>query len=181
MITPENPRALTADDLIALRAADSVTWHIGPTVGEHTTDRETTCTASLRERHASLTPRILTAGEQRALRLDSDGFERRRSIPCDGRVMSWAVRYPGTKAWTGYAHVTSGDEAWPTVAASLKVGDVLTLKITADCQTGALTDAGFAVDTAYLKVARGKRDLTFELDTRVARADQSVNRMVTPA
>jgi hypothetical protein len=173
---PENPRQTdpdntrrpeTADDergllyisdLQALRRADSVVFHL---TGDGT--------AYIDAHLSTVThpePRIFTATEQR-LFPDIDGSDRRRRIP----VTAGIVGFDDKRRWheqglpdataSAMIHVARLDELWRSIAAFLRVGDVVSLHWWASNNNGYITQAGLHRDELRLVIRRGRRRWAF--------------------
>ncbi len=169
----QNPRGLLyISDVQALQRADRVSFHYHDGQGYL---------------HADLTtwplpePRIFTAKEQR-LFPDSDDVDRRRCIDVDASIVGfdderqWHERaLPGARAFH-MIHTARLDEVWRSIAAFLRVGDVIALHWRADNNTDYLTAAGLHRDELRIGVLRGQRRWQFLVDITVSTRNA---RMVT--
>jgi hypothetical protein len=181
----ENPRGLLfISDLQALRRAD--------TIRVHATDGVGVIDASLTTL-AGDQPRIYTATEQR-LFPEPVGHGRRRRIAVDADIAGFDTQrrwhdhqLPGATA-TAVIDGAQLHEVWRSVAAFLRVGDIVRLRwhtaintaVNPGTNTGTGTDrlasAGLHRDELLIEVRRGKRTWTFLLDVAVG---PSSRRMVT--
>jgi hypothetical protein len=155
---------LYISDVQALQRAETVSFHTGHDMAAWI--------------HASLTapafgePRIYTATEQR-LFPDADNLDRRRRIAVAADIVGydeqrrWHERHlPGAAAFAmiGAARF---DDVWRSVAAFLRIGDVIGLHWRADNNTDRLTELGLHRDELSIAVNRGKRRWMFLLDVQV--------------
>ncbi len=147
----------------ALRRADTVCFHAAEGGGVI----DVTLTALARG-HA----RIYTAKEQ-GLFPDAVGPDRRRRIEVAADIAGFDTarrwhdhQLPGATAATtiGGARL---HEVWRSVAAFLRVGDVVRLRWHADVTTDQLTSRGVHRDDLLLEIGRGARLWTFLLDVAV--------------
>ncbi len=163
---------LYISDVQALQRADRVSFH---------------CHQEQGYIHADLTtwplsePRIYTPKEQR-LFPDADGVDRRRRIEADTSIVGfdhtrrWHERaLPGASALYTI-HAARLDDVWRSIAAFLRVGDVITLRWRADNNTDHLTAACLHRDELRLGIVRGQRRWQFLVDIDVATQN---SRMVT--
>lgn len=163
---------LSADDVRALRTADTVSFHYYDGRGyiQLTIDGE-----------RSGTLRVLSVADQRAFpqRVDMSA-ERRRMIDVTTEILGY-----GADGWTGWSHETEPraaafemvhaaqySDVWTTLASLIRKGDRLTLKWTADNNTDITRNAGLHSDHLQLIIVRGDARLTFNLVTAV-RLDNS--------
>jgi len=168
----DQPRGLLyISDVQALRRAETVSFYAGDSIGVI---------------HADLDgddQRIYTAKQQQ-LFPDAVYRYRRRLIEVAATIAGfdtdrrWHEHHlPGATAFA----VIGGapfDEVWRSVAAFLRVGDVLRLRWRADNNTDQLIARGLHRDELHVLVRRGKRVWTFLLDVAVRPSDA---RMVTAA
>jgi hypothetical protein len=171
----ENPRGLLfISDVQALRRADTVRVHAADGVG--VIDASLTTLAGDQ-------PRIYSATEQR-LFPDTDGQARRRRIAVAADIAGFDTirrwhdhQLPGATATTvlGCAQL---HEVWRSVAAFLRVGDIVRLRWHAGIETDRLTAYGLYRDELLIEVRRGKQTWTFLLDVAVGPSNL---RMVTAA
>lgn len=163
-------QTLTAEDLKALRRADSVSFH-------HRQD-ETYLVASLRSLSE---PRVYTAAEQRLFPNTDLGGDRTRRIDVSGRVQAYdrsTVRR-AVDGGSAFAMVHSGqyNDVWRTITSLLKAGDDLHLDFTGDKFANQYSrTAGLHLDVLSLVVRRGPTRLVFTLD--VAACPDNTARMV---
>lgn len=172
----ENPRGLLfISDVQALRRADAVRVHAAAGVG--LIDASLTALAG--------EPRIYTATEQR-LFPDTDGLARRRRIAVAADIAGfdnqrrWHDHHlPGATATTVFG-CAQLHEVWRSVAAFLRVGDIVRLRWHASTNTGTDTDrltaGGLHRDELHIEVRRGRRTWTFLLAVTVGPSNL---RMVT--
>jgi len=160
----ENPCGLLfISDVQALRRADIVSLHHRGGHG-HIRAGLTTWPATGQ--------RIFTATEQRLFPDPQDGDRYRRitaatAVAGFDHSRRWHEQdLPGATA-TSVIHAARLDDDWCTLAAWLRVGDVLTLHWRADNNTQNLADAGLHRDELRIGVRRGKRRFTFLLDVAV--------------
>lgn len=157
---------LSADDLRALRTADTVSFHyydgrgyIQLTINDSANDA-----------------RILSATEQRAFPQGVDMSAARRRI-IDVSTDMHGYGSDGWSSWNastepraaGFAMVSSAQysEVWRTLASILRKGDRLTLQWVADNNTDNIRSANLHSDHLKLSVQRGETRLTFNLMTSV--------------
>jgi hypothetical protein len=117
-------------------------------------------------------PRIYTARQQR-LYPDADQRDRRRRIV----VAAGICGYDATRRWhehhlpgaTAFTLIDAAqlDEVWRSVAAFLRVGDVIRLHWRADNPADALRDPELHRDELRIAVRRGARRWMFLLDVQV--------------
>lgn len=160
----DNPRGLLfISDVQALRRADTVCFLAAEGGGVI----DVTLTPLARG-HA----RIYTAKEQ-GLFPDAVGPDRRRRIEVAADIAGFDTAHrwhdhqlPGATAATtiGGARL---HEVWRSVAAFLRVGDVVRLRWHADVTTDQLTSRGVHRDDLLLEIGRGARLWTFLLDVAV--------------
>ncbi|WP_432830858.1 hypothetical protein [Dactylosporangium sp. CA-092794] len=161
---PGSVGQLDPNDVLALRAADTITFH--------------TNAASVARIDAGLSsaafaqPRIYTSRQQR-LFPDGDRLDRRRRIQVGGAIAGfddvrrWREHdLPGAAALAVFdaAHL---HEVWRSIAALLRPGDVLRLHWRADDSSDALTDPALHRDELRLGVTRGARRWLFLLAVHV--------------
>ena len=163
---------LYISDVQALQRADRVSFHVENGHG-HLDALLTTWPFA--------EPRIYTPKEQR-LFPDGDTVDRRRRIEVDATIVGfdehrqWHERsLPGTNA-CHTIHPARLDEVWRSVAAFLRVGDVIAVHWRADANTDHLTAAGLHRDELRIGVRRGKRRFEFLLAVSVSTPN---TRMVT--
>jgi hypothetical protein len=162
----ENPRGLLfISDVQALRRADTVRVHAADGIG--VIDASLTTLAGDQ-------PRIYSATEQR-LFPDPDGQTRRRRI----EVAADIAGFDTTRRWhdhqlpdataTAVFDCVQLHEVWRSVAAFLRVGDIVRLRWHAGTgtDTDRLTAVGLHRDELFIEVRRGKRMWTFLLDVAV--------------
>ena len=177
----ENPCGLLfISDVQALRRADTVRVHAADGVG--IIDASLTTLAGDQ-------PRIYSATEQR-LFPEPVGHQRRRRIPVAADIAGFDThrRWHDHQLPTATATAVIGSaqlhEVWRSVAAFLRVGDIVRLRWHAGTNTGIdtdtdrLTGAGLHRDELLIEVRRGKRTWTFLLDVAVG---PSSLRMITAA
>jgi hypothetical protein len=164
---------LSSSDVHALRRADSVCFHTLPD-GNARID-------ALLTTWAHPHPRIFTTAEQR-LFPEPDHSDRRHRIPVTGAIVGfnqeghWYER--GLPDATAFAmvHAARLDDIWRTIAAFLRVGDVLTLRWRASNSNQYLREAGLHRDELRLVIRRGQRDWTFLVD--IATGPDNTARMI---
>jgi hypothetical protein len=168
---------LDDDAVAALRCCDAVDFH-------HT--------KAVRFIRATLdaipSSRVYTSREQRLFPevRDTGAGDRARIIPVVSSVHGFSERNDG-ETWTrdeardvtcsaliSSAHL---NPLWPTLAATIRRGDVLHLLWTANDDTELLRSAGLRQDYLRLRVIRGERELTFGVIDQVGPAN-SVMRMI---
>lgn len=146
MTTTERADVLAADDVAALRAADSVTFHL-------TYDDEAhACIRAWLKPDVTSESRIYTAREQRL-------FPSVGGILDDTRVREIDTGYAFINYGRGnissaFACVLSAksDDTWPTIARELRTGDRVTLYWKADNNNGTLTEAGLHMDVLHIRL-----------------------------
>lgn len=152
---PDLSVKLSADDITALRTADSVTFHLN--IGF---DSRYYSGIRCIERDFTGEPRIYSAKEQRVFPV-ADGLERRRHITVpmntaggyDERGGSYAAGN-GSQCFEMLSSSKYSD-TWQTIAGLLKIGDEIRLKWTADYGSSPVTrEAGVHVDQLLLMVQR---------------------------
>jgi hypothetical protein len=165
---------LNVGDVHALRRAEQVSLHAADGVG--VIDASLT-TVSGDE------PRTYTATEQR-LFSDGIGPDRRRRIEVAADVAGFDTdrrwhdhQLPGATA-SAILGSAQFHDVWRSVAAFLRVGDLLRLRWHAGNNTDELTACGLHRDDLRIELQRGARLWTFLLDVSVCAHDA---RMVTPA
>lgn len=171
----ENPRGLLSiSDVQALRRAEAVAFAAADGVG--LIDASLTTLAGDE-------PRIYTATQQR-LFPDAVGRNRRRRIEVAADIAGFDVgrrwhdhQLPGATASATIGGAQFHD-VWRSVAAFLRVGDVVRLRWQADNNTDQLIARGLHRDDLRIEVRRGTRLWTFLLDVSVRPQD---SRMVTAA
>jgi hypothetical protein len=179
----ENPRGLLfISDLQALRRADTIRVHAADGVG--VIDASVTTLAGE-------APRIYTATEQR-LFPEPVGHQRRRRIAVAADIAGFDSQrrwhdhqLPGATA-TAVIDGAQLHEVWRSVAAFLRVGDIVRLRwhTATSTATNTSTDADRPADACrhrdefLIEVRRGKRMWTFLLDVAVG---PSSPRMVSTA
>lgn len=161
---------LDPGDLQALRRADTVTVRAQDGLGSIL---------------ATLTApdglRIYTTQQQRAFP-DATGYQRHRHITLDAEIAGFDAdrrwhhhTLPGAAATTIIDHAALND-VWQSIAAFLRVGDVLSLRFRADSVADPLAAHALHRDELYLLVRRGQKVWTLLLEVAVRPAEA---RMVT--
>lgn len=147
-------------DVLALRAADTVTFHTSAG-GDAFIDAGLSSAAFAQ-------PRIYTTRQQQ-LFPDGDRLDRRRRIAVAGAIAGFddARRWhdhdlPGAAALTVFG-AAQLDEVWRSITALLRPSDVLRLHWRADDPTDALGEAVLHRDELRLGVTRGARSWLFLL------------------
>jgi hypothetical protein len=169
----DQPRGLLyISDVQALRRAEAVVFHASDGIG--LIDADLTDLAGNQ-------PRIYTAKEQQ-LFPDAADRDRRRRID----VAADIAGYDGHRRWhdhrlpgaTALATVSGAqfDDVWRSVAAFLRVGDIVRLHWRADNNTDQLIARGLHRDELSILVRRGRRRWTFLLDVSIRPQD---TRMIT--
>lgn len=174
-ITTEAPPqvgTITAEDLAALRSADSITFHLF---------RDTFYIRCHVRGDWGGTPRIWTVKEQHLFPTTDSimSGDRERRIDVAGTCTGYGYGEDGDRqgAWsysnstTAFVSLSSAqyDDEWNTIKGLLKVGDVLTLIFRADAHSAPVHHAaGFHGDVCQLAIVRGNRKMTFRLDTRTS-------------
>lgn len=166
-MTDTDAPVVTADDVAALRGADSVSFHVY--------QGKAHIRAYLRMEGA----RILTARQQKIF-ADDRAFpgERTREILCRWRAYGYSPDGWGKgTGWNGedepklaaYASITSAqfDQEWRTIASLIGAGDTLTLIWMADNNNDSVRAAGLHVDELMLSAENAKRERRFHVDRRV--------------
>ena len=160
----ENPRGLVfISDVQALRRADTVSFTAAGGAG--LIDAGLTTLAGDESR-------IYTATQQR-LFPDATGGDRRRRIEVAADIAGFDTsrrwhdhQMPGATASATIAGAQLHD-GWRSVAAFLRVGDVIRLRWQADNNTDQLIARGLHRDDLYLEVRRGQHVWTFLLEVSV--------------
>lgn len=144
--------ALTRDDITAIRAADTVSFHHGPNYGPK-------IRLSLGGGYSDQ-PRIYTAREQR-LYPQQDG-DRTRELRVASSMSGYAEE--GFGMWRGQdfpnatgfhmIHSPRYNDEWQTVVSLLRTDDVLTMVWSADNNTGTARDFGLHIDELRLRIDR---------------------------
>jgi hypothetical protein len=168
------PRGLLyISDVQALKRAEAVSFHLD--------DGDAYIHARLTT-WAYTGQRIYTAKEQQ-LFPDTDGAERRRRIDVDATIVGfdddrhWHERaLPGASARAAI-HTARLDEVWCSIAAFLRVGDVIALHWRADNNTPYLSNAGLHRDELRIGITREKRRWVFLMD--VGTSPDNTARMIT--
>lgn len=171
----EHPRGLLfISDIQALRMADTVSFTAADGAG--LIDASITTLAGDQ-------PRIYT-GKQQRLFPDALGRDRRRRIGVAAdiagfdRSRRWHDhQLPGATASASIGGAQLHD-VWRSVAAFLRVGDVIRLRWQADTNTDQLIANDLHRDELHIEIRRGPRLWTFLLDVSVRPQDA---RMVTAA
>ncbi|MEJ3741803.1 hypothetical protein WEI85_00675 [Actinomycetes bacterium KLBMP 9797] len=160
----DNPCGLLfISDVQAMRRADVVSLHHRDGHG-HISAGLTTWPATER--------RIFTATEQR-LFPDPDGPDRYRHITVDTAVAGfdqhrrWHEQDLPEATATATIHAARLDDVWCSIAAWLRVGDIVTLHWRTDNNTQCIADAGLHRDEVRIGVQRGARRWMFLLDVAV--------------
>ena len=148
--------ALTADDIAALRAADSVTFHAYHGRG------------FVRAHKRPGPGRDTFSTREQRLYSEPDGpTERTREITVD--YSAYSYDRPGALAATQWAafhmiHMAQYSPTWQTIVALLHTGDVLRLDwIASGGSNQYVTDAGLHADELRLQVERRARIMTFSV------------------
>jgi hypothetical protein len=154
---------LYISDVQALKAADAVAFHTG---GDAAWIHACLSGALFGE------PRIYTARQQR-LFPDADCRDRRRRITVAGEISGfdthghWHEHHlPDATAFTAIECAQVHD-VWRSIAAFLRVGDVLWLHWRADNRADALTATDLYRDELSIDVQRGQRRWRFLLDVQI--------------
>lgn len=175
--------ALTKDDIVALRSADSITFHYGP---ENTRYVATCIRAHTRNRFE--TPVIWTAKEQRVFPEAGSGTDRVRVIMPEASVMSGYAGEHGGSYWHADAkpnavafdmiHSASGME-WQTIVGLMRVGDTIHLAWSADNNNDNHRSVGFHCDELRLTIVHSETvSMTFLLTRSVGPHNSA--RMIRP-
>lgn len=152
---------ITADDIAALKIAETVSFHVYK--------GEVYIRAGI-ELSRIGEPRIFTAREQRLLP-QTDSWSRERRIDTQGGARG----YDGDSSWHGderttafeMVHSASYSREWQTIVSCLRPGDVLGIDFCGDGgSNGNTKPVGIHVDTLHLNVQRGTkhRALRFLVD-----------------
>ncbi|MEV4201070.1 hypothetical protein [Micromonospora globbae] len=160
----ENPRGLLfVSDVQALRRAEAVSFATADGVGLIDANLTTV---------AGDEPRIYSATQQR-LFPDPVGPDRRRRIQVAADIAGFDLsrrwhdhQLPGATACASIGGAQFHD-VWRSVAAFLRVGDVLRLRWLADNTTDQMVARGLHRDDLHIEVRRGRRLWTFLLDVTV--------------
>ena len=157
---------LTAEDVKAIRAADTVAFRIH--------EGRTTLEASL-DRGWSEEPRIYTANQQRLFPMPDEALGGLlRVIDVAGSVRGYndegdrALYHFDTIKAFEMIHSAKYSEVWQSIASLLRAGDKVRLVFDADGHSNQITKAkGLHVDTLYLEIMRpsGQR-LVFQVSSR---------------
>lgn len=151
MTTPTT--ALNNSELAALRMADVITFHVYQGRG-------------FIRAHLNALHEIYTAREQHVFATVNIDGGRYREIACEFRAKGfggdgercWSYELDHAPKLSAFASVSGtdyGDNAWPTTAQALRVGDRLCLSWIADNNNAVVKDAGLHRDQLTLRVARG--------------------------
>jgi len=151
--------ALSADDVTALRIADSVTLHHGPP----NTSYVATCIRAHMRGGYSGAPRIWTAKEQRLFpTVGGAETDRLREVTPERSTVSgydWpAGTYPNVQAFHMLHHSTA---EWQTIAGLMRAGDTLRVSWTADNNCEAIERVGFHADELRVAIHRNGRVMSF--------------------
>lgn len=171
----DDSRALTADDLAALRMAHGI-------VCQSTRDGHAIRAIIDRSRFTP-GPVVYTAREQRLFTETSDiGRDRERTILCDARLIAYgdgdARHATDTYDAFHYDQFARSSE-WPSIAGAMRVGDALTLVWTASNNSDVTRGAGFVRDELRVSFGRhGRPARTFLIDVQVGPRNSA--RMVKP-
>jgi hypothetical protein len=159
-----NPRGLLfISDVQALRRAEAVTFHAHDGAGSI----DATLTTL-----AGDPPRVYTAKEQQ-LFPDAAGHGRHRRIDVAADIAGFdhQHRWHDRRLPNATAHTLIGgaqlDDVWRSIAAFLRVGDVLRLRWLADTTTNHLDSVDLHRDDLRVEVCRGTRLWTFLLHVAV--------------
>lgn len=170
VITSVQALTLSADDVAALRACESVSFH-------------------LRKGNAWIQPmldtvldtRTYSAREQQLFpdTRNTGAGDRARIITATSSILGYSEEGTGV-GWTKHTHPGAAcvamisaarhHEVWPTLAGLIRPGDRLHLGWTASNDTDLLRQAGLHHDYLHLVVLRGERKLTFALTDQIAPA-----------
>ncbi|MGI5243361.1 hypothetical protein [Dactylosporangium sp. CA-139066] len=168
------PGLLFISDVQALRRADTVSFTAADGAG--LIDATLTTLAGDE-------PRIYTATQQR-LFPDPVGADRRRRIAVAADIAGYDPgrrwhdhQLPGATATASIGGAPFHD-VWRSIAAFLRVGDIVRLRWQADTSTDQLTAYGLHRDDLHIEVRRGARVWTFLLQVSVRPPD---DRTVTAA
>jgi hypothetical protein len=117
---------LNRDDILALRSADSVSFHVRPGVAPYVR-------ASVDARRYDGSPVILTESAQRVFGTLDDYGTRYRDITVDATVRGYAENggtWHGGESATCFDMITAPRYAdrWQTIVATLRAGESLTLR-----------------------------------------------------
>jgi hypothetical protein len=151
---------LSADDITALRMADSITFHHGPPNARYVA----TCVRAHLSGGFSDEPRIWTAREQRLFPSGDTGGgrDRLREVTPERSTVTgydWpAGTFPDAQAFHMMHSITP---EWATIASLLRAGDTLRVSWRADNNNENHTGAGFHQDELRLSVHRGARVMNF--------------------
>lgn len=166
-MTTTKLHTVTADDVAALRGADSVTFHVHDGRGY------------IRAYLNTPMHRVLTRRQQQVFGEESPLPEQRmREITCEWLASGFGEN--GARSWStddasnmsAYANVSAGqisDGLWNTTATLITPGDVLTTVWCADNNTDVIRDAGLHSDRLTLRAENGKRERRFHVETSVGR------------
>jgi hypothetical protein len=179
MTTTTAVATLGADAVAALRAADSLSFHVHD---GH---------ASIRAYRERGSEGIYTAREQRLFPNARDfAWSRFREIEAEfaahgygeGSGISWSTGWgegaPGLAAYTSISGTDYADGTWPTVANALRVGDTLTLSWVADNNSDVIRDAGLHTDRLTLCVTRGEGGKRYAFHVREQTGPDNSARMI---
>lgn len=172
MTDTKTDTALAADDIAALKAADTVTFHHGP---ENTRYVATCIRAHMRGGYSDA-PRIWTAREQRLFNgVPATNTGRVRTIaPADSTARGYDQMGSAAVAF----HSLYPGAAWRTVTDLLRKGDELRVEWVADNNNQNHKSVNFHCDQLFLHVIRGDRELTFLIAESVG--PHNTARMIRP-
>lgn len=182
--TTTTDTALSADDITALRMADSITFHYGPAGTSYV---GTCIRVYLRGGHTDQ-PRIWTAREQRLFpevgNIDTD---RIRVIMPDRSSLSGYSGSSGMSTWAGsdrpqavaYHTMHHRSDEWETITGLMRAGDSVRLSWLAGNNSDVLRKAGFHCDELRLSIHRGESRVMRFLITRSVGPHNSA-RMIRP-
>lgn len=165
--------ALTADDITALREADTVTFHHGP---ENSRYVATCIRAHMRGGYSS-EPRIWSAREQRLFNeADRSGDRERTIMPARSSVRAYG-QVIGDRA-VAFHSVSPARDTWQTIVGLLRKGDTLWVEWVADNNNQNHEAVNFHSDELILHVLRGDRGFAFKVAVSVG--PHNTARMIRP-
>jgi hypothetical protein len=149
---------LDRQDVAALRAADSVTFH-------------THKGRAFIKAHKRPAPGrdVYSAREQRLYPV-TDGTERTREITADHSILGCESGWAELKDAAAFYMIGTAQfsATWPTIAELIRAGDQLQLVWTADNNSQYITNAGLHADELALGITRGDRTMTLKIGYSVA-------------